>query len=217
MTSVLVSPSAWYLMRGSGLVTLALLSGAIAIGVLGTQRWQSALWPRFVTGDLHRNVSLLAVCFLGVHIVTALVDGWVHLRWVDAVVPFVSPYKPLWVGLGALAVDLLVAVVITSLLRRHIGYRTWRAVHWGTWLAWPIAVIHSIGVGSDTRSGFGLYVVLGCIGLVGAAALWRLGSLARSRIGAWLAEPGPGDAVPAGRAMAPTPAASATSRPARSR
>jgi methionine sulfoxide reductase heme-binding subunit len=187
-TAALVTPADWYLMRGSGLVALVLLSLTVAIGVVGVQRWESASWPRFVTGEVHRNLSLLAVAFLGVHVVTAVLDGWIHLAWVDTVVPFASAYRPVWVGLGAVAVDLVLAIVLTSLLRRHIGYRSWRIVHWATWLAWPVAVLHAVGIGSDTRAGFGLFVVLACVGLVGLAALWRLSSLARTKATVWLDE-----------------------------
>ncbi|HEX4220497.1 MAG TPA: ferric reductase-like transmembrane domain-containing protein, partial [Acidimicrobiales bacterium] len=130
----------WYLMRGSGLVALLLLSVTLALGVVAVKRWESTRWPRIVTAGLHRNVSLLAVCFLGVHILTALVDNWIGLSWFGVVIPFQSTYRPVWVGMGALALDLLIAVMATSLLRRRIGRRTWRLVHWSTWALWPVAL-----------------------------------------------------------------------------
>ena len=105
----------WYLMRGSGLVALVLLSVTVALGVVGVKRWGSTRWPRIVTAGLHRNVSLLAVCFLAVHIITAVVDNWIGLRWFGVVVPFQSTYRPIWVGMGALTLDLLIAVMATSL------------------------------------------------------------------------------------------------------
>ncbi|HVX21838.1 MAG TPA: ferric reductase-like transmembrane domain-containing protein [Acidimicrobiales bacterium] len=164
----------WYVMRGSGLVALALLSAAVFLGVVGARRWRSPRWPRSVTAGLHRSVALLAVCFVAVHVVTAVLDSWVGLGWLDVVVPFRSPYRPLWVGLGAVAVDLAVAVTATSVLRRHLRYGTWRAVHWASWLLWPLAVLHGLGAGSDSRAGWGLVVVLGCVAPVAAAAAWRL-------------------------------------------
>jgi len=172
---VTTSKSDWYLMRGSGLVVLVLFSLTVVLGVVGVQRWQSPRWPRVLTASLHRSVALLAMCFLGVHIVTAVLDQWIGLGWLDVIVPFRSPYRPLWVGLGTLTLDIGLAVTVTSLLRRHIGHRLWRFVHWGAWLMWPLAVLHGLNAGSDTRAGFGLVVVLVCIGMVGAAAAWRVG------------------------------------------
>jgi len=175
LAAVAATPKAdWYLMRGSGLVALVLLSATVFLGVVGTRRWQSPRWPRFVTAGLHRSVALLAVCFVALHVVTAVLDSWVGVGWLDVVVPFRSPYRPLWVGLGAVAVDLAVAVTATSLLRRHLGHRTWRAVHWASWLLWPVALVHAVGAGTDTRADWGLAVVVGCAVPVLAAAAWRL-------------------------------------------
>ena len=175
MTAALTSPTDWYIARGTGLVALVLFSTAVALGVVGVRRWRSTRWPRLVTAGLHRSIALLAVCFLVVHIVTAELDRWIGLGWLDVVVPFRSPYRPLWVGLGTVAFDLALAITATSLLRRHLGHRLWRAVHWTAWLLWPVALLHGLAAGSDTRSGWGLVVVLACIGLVAAAAAWRFG------------------------------------------
>ena len=166
--------SVWYLMRGSGLIVFVLLSLTVALGVVGVNRWQSARWPRLVTAGLHRNLSLVAMCFLAVHVVTALLDSWIGLGWWGVIVPFESHYRPFWVGMGVLAADLVVALVATSLLRTHIGHRTWRFVHWGAWLMWPLALAHAIGAGTDSTSPLGLSVSVGCVGLVLAAVVWRL-------------------------------------------
>jgi sulfoxide reductase heme-binding subunit YedZ len=164
----------WYLMRGSGLVALVLLSVTVALGVVGVKRWGSTRWPRIVTAGLHRNVSLLAVCFLCVHIATALIDGWIGLSWFGVVIPFQSTYRPIWVGMGALALDLLIAVIATSLLRRHIGLRTWRLVHWATWVLWPVALVHALGSGTDVGSGWGIGIEVTCVAMVLAAVVWRV-------------------------------------------
>lgn len=175
MTVALETPLwVWYLMRGSGLVALVLLSLVVALGVVGATRWQSARWPRLVTAGLHRNLSLLALCLLAIHVGTALVDGWVGLRWFGAVVPFVATYRPLWVGLGVLAGDLVLAVVVTSLLRRHLGYRSWRAVHRATWLLWPLALAHGLTAGTDALEPWALATTAACAAMVVAAVLWRL-------------------------------------------
>ena len=133
----------WYLTRGSGLVALVLLTASVVLGVLEVKRWKTERWPRFITAGLHKNLSLLAVVFLGMHIATTVVDGFAPIGWLDAVLPFRSGYRPLWLGLGAVAVDLLIALVVTSLLRGRIGYRAWRAVHWVAYLTWPAAFARS--------------------------------------------------------------------------
>jgi len=173
MTLATTPLSVWYLMRGSGLVALILFSMTIGLGVVGVKRWQSSRWSRLVTAGLHRNVALLALCFLAIHVVTAVVDQFVGLGWLGVIVPFKSAYRPLWVGLGVVAFDIVLAVMATSLLRRHVRFRTWRLVHWGTWVMWPVALVHALGAGTD-RVSFGLFVSLGCVALVGAAAVWRL-------------------------------------------
>jgi sulfoxide reductase heme-binding subunit YedZ len=164
----------WYLMRGSGLVALVLLSVTVALGVVGVKRWGSTHWPRIVTAGLHRNVSLLAVCFLAVHIITAVLDNWIGLRWFGVVIPFQSTYRPIWVGMGALTLDLLIAVMATSLLRRHISRRAWRLVHWTTWVLWPLALVHALGSGTDIGSGWALGIVVTCVAMVVIALVWRV-------------------------------------------
>ncbi len=164
----------WYLMRGSGLVALALLSVTVALGVVGVKRWGSIRWPRIVTAGLHRTVSLLAVCFLAVHVITAIVDGWIGLRWFGTIIPFQSTYRPVWVGMGALTLDLLIAVMATSLLRRHLSRRTWRLVHWTTWLLWPLALVHALGSGSDIGSAWALGIGVSCVAMVLASLVWRV-------------------------------------------
>jgi len=167
----------WYLTRGAGVVTLLLLTATVVLGAMTSVRWSSPQWPRFVIEWLHRNVSLVVLMFLAIHVASAVIDGFVPLRWVDAVVPFSSAYKPLWVGLGAVALDLLVAVVVTSLVRVRIGYRTWRVVHWTAYACWPVALVHSIGSGSDTAHGWILVVdglvVVGALAAVGWRAAGR--------------------------------------------
>jgi sulfoxide reductase heme-binding subunit YedZ len=122
---------------------------------------------------LHRNASLFAVALLVIHIVTAIADPYVAIGWLAAIVPFTSSYEPIWLGLGALALDLALAVGITGLLRHRIGMRTFRLVHRLAYAAWPVAAIHGIGAAADLQSGILLGVVLVTILGVGAAMLWR--------------------------------------------
>ena len=173
--SLASTPALWYLTRGSGAVTLVLLTATVVLGIANSARWATAGWPRFVTEGLHRNLSLLAVGFLALHVVTTVVDGYVPIRWLDAVVPFRSAYRPLWLGLGAVALDLLAAVLVTSLLRARLGHRAWRAVHWLAYGCWPVAFAHGLGTGSDPGRAWMLAVDVAAAGAVLAAGWWRLG------------------------------------------
>jgi sulfoxide reductase heme-binding subunit YedZ len=168
------SLATWYVTRGSGMVALVLLTASVAIGVVTTVGWSTPRWPRFITLGVHRNVSLLAVVFLAIHIATTVVDGFAPIGWLDAVIPFRSPYRPLWLGLGAISVDLLIAIVLTSLLRRHLSYGAWRAVHWTSWAAWPVAVLHGLGTGSDSMNGWAQLVYVACAAVVLLACWWRI-------------------------------------------
>jgi predicted ferric reductase len=175
LTLAAAGPSAyWYLTRSTGAVALVLLTTAVALGVADVRRWSSPLWPRFVVDSLHRTVSLLAMVFLGLHILTAALDSFASISPVDAIVPFAGSYRPFWLGLGALAFDLLLAVTITSLLRQRFGYGSWRAVHWLTYASWPIALLHGFGTGSDVKSAWMLMLSVACVIVVLAAVVVRV-------------------------------------------
>ena len=126
----------------TGVVTLGFLTASVLLGILTSFRWSSATWPRFVVEFVHRNVSLLVLVFLAIHVVTVVLDSFAPIRWIDVLVPFISAYRPFWLGLGAIALDLLLALVVTSLLRHRIGFRAWRLVHWMAYACWPVAVLH---------------------------------------------------------------------------
>ena len=164
----------WYVSRGTGLVSLVLLTLTLLGGILVRGGVAPARTPRFVMWGLHRNVALLSLVFLAVHITTVVADSYVPINLVDAFVPFVSAYRPVWLGLGTVALDLLLAIVVTSLLRARIGHRTWRAIHWAGYALWPTAVLHGFGTGSDIGHLWFLSVSLACIAAVAGAVVWRL-------------------------------------------
>jgi len=177
VTGVLASsgPSVqWYLTRSTGAVSLVLLTVALALGVADVRRLSSPSWPRFVVDSLHRSVSLLALAFLAVHILTSVLDSFTSISLLDAIVPFAGSYRPFWLGLGAVAFDLMLAVIITSLLRARIGFAGWRAVHWLAYASWPVALLHGLGTGSDVKSGWLLVLSALCTLAVIAAVLVRV-------------------------------------------
>ena len=169
----------WFATRGAGVVSLLLFTAVTCLGLLTVVRWQSGSWPRFLTAELHRNLALLSLVFLGAHIATAIMDPFTSLGLVAALIPFASSYRPLWVGLGVIAIDLIVALIVTSLLRERIGQRAWRTIHWASYAAWPLALVHGLGAGSDAFAPWLLAIQGGCSVAVGGALLWRL-AVARS-------------------------------------
>lgn len=168
------STALWYLTRATGLVSLVLLSATVVLGVIASVGWTTERWPRFLSQAVHRNLSLFCLVLIGLHIVTTVADGYVPIGYVDALIPFRTPYRPLWVGFGALAFDMLLAVAITSGLRRRIGTRAWRNVHWLAYVCWPIALLHGLGSGTDARLSLALIITGLCVASVVAAIGWRL-------------------------------------------
>jgi DMSO/TMAO reductase YedYZ heme-binding membrane subunit len=164
----------WYLTRATGLVALVLLTLSMAFGLLSSVRYQRPAWPRFVTIGLHRNTSLLALAFTLIHIVTTLADSFVPIHVQDVFIPFISAYRPLWLGLGAIAFDLMLALTITSLVRTRMTYRSWRLVHWTSYLCWPVAVLHGLGTGTDTPVRWVLALTVACVAVVAVLTAWRL-------------------------------------------
>lgn len=222
-----MSHASWYATRGSGAVSLVLLTLVVALGIAGSLRLRSDRWPRFLITGLHRNLTLLTLAFLALHIATTLLDAFTPIGLRDAVVPFLASYRPVWLGLGAVAFDLLLALTVTSLLRARFGHRVWRSFHWLAYAAWPVAVLHGLGTGSDVRLGWLQVLTLGCLLLVGAAIAARVyaagvepsrkvaaaaaAGLAAVAGAAWYAQ-GPGAAGWARRAGTPT---ALLARPAR--
>lgn len=154
------------------MVALLLLTASVVLGVLAAAGWTTIRWPRFASQDLHRNLSLFCLVTIAVHVATTVVDGYVPISIIDAVVPFRTPYRTVYVGLGALAFDLFLALLVTSALRRQLGYRTWRAVHWLAYLSWPLAFVHALGTGTDTRTDWITVVDFACAVAVVGSSLW---------------------------------------------
>jgi sulfoxide reductase heme-binding subunit YedZ len=168
-----MSEAFWALGRGSGVVLLVLMTVSVLLGILTRSGRPIGSLPRFGVALVHRNIALLSVVFLAVHVLSLLGDPYAQLRLVDVIVPFVGAHAPFWLGLGTLALDLTGAVTLTALTRRWLGQRMFRTVHWASYALWPIALLHSIGQGSDARS---VWFVAGAVGaalLVLAAAIWR--------------------------------------------
>jgi DMSO/TMAO reductase YedYZ heme-binding membrane subunit len=174
-----VSPLLWWVDRAAGLVLLVLLTGALVTGLRSTAPRRVSGVPRFATLALHRNLALLSLCLLAVHVGTAVADSFVDIAWWQVVVPAGTGYRPLWVGLGTVAVDLLLAVVATSALRHRVGLRSWRAVHLLVWPAWLAGVGHALALGTDLhdQTPWAVLPVCACLVAVALAGAARLAAL----------------------------------------
>src|SRR6202043_2389076 len=187
----------WYASRATGVVALLLLTAVLVLGILVNRQGRLPGLPRFAVTNLHRNLSLLAVVFIAVHVLAAVLDTFVSIPLLSAVVPFASGYEQLWLGLGAISLDIMIAMIVTSLLRGRMNRILWRAIHLLAYLSWPIAFAHSIGSSKDLQQGWLLDLSIACALVITAAAVWRLASAARqlpraARVQAILARHTPG-------------------------
>jgi sulfoxide reductase heme-binding subunit YedZ len=175
VTDLLTDPQlTWFLARATGFIGLALITLSMVLGIGSSTRMSSAGWPRFVTQALHRNVSLFVLVLLAIHVLVVILDDYVTITVADSFVPFVSSYRPIWLGVGVLSSDLLIALWVTSELRHRLGYGTWRAVHWTAYLCWPLAIVHTLGSGTDTRKTWAVWLVVACVALVLLSVAWRI-------------------------------------------
>lgn len=175
----------WYISRGTGLVSLMLLTLVVVLGVLTRGGRPLPGLPRFAVAGLHRNAALLALMFLVIHVVTIVSDVYARVGWLDVFVPFVSNFRALWVGLGTIGFELFIAVIVTSMLRPWIGLRMWRAVHWAVYAAWPIGIAHAFGSGRDIGKSWMIAITALCIATVVGAVAWRIADAASGRSDAY--------------------------------
>jgi sulfoxide reductase heme-binding subunit YedZ len=156
----------WYVLRSSGVVALVLLTAVMVLGVATSGGWRIGGQPRFVTGALHRSISLLSVVFVAIHIVTTLLDHYAGVSLFASLIPFAPATNAFWVGIGVVSSDLVLALIVTSLLRSRMGLASWRATHWLAYLCWPTAFAHGVGMGSDAASWWFQALAFACLAVV---------------------------------------------------
>jgi predicted ferric reductase len=164
----------WALGRGTGTTALVFLTISLALGIATKSGRRLANLPRFVVADIHRVAALTGTILVTLHVALLYVDPYVQLRLVDVVVPFLGAYRPLSLGLGTMALDVLLVVILSSLLRHRIGPRAFRVVHWSAYALWPTAMAHALGNGTDASRPWFVAVSGGCAVTVAAALVWRL-------------------------------------------
>ena len=175
------STTLWYATRASGIVALGLLTATMVLGLLTAGRARARDWPGFAQQEIHRRISIMAVVFVAIHVLSSVLDTYVHVGWWAIAVPFTSPYSRFWVGIGTISFDLMVAVLVSSLLRSRIKPGTWRAIHWLAYVSWPVALAHTFGMGTDSREEWVIALGALCVVAVGLALLWRLRAIAKRR------------------------------------
>jgi DMSO/TMAO reductase YedYZ heme-binding membrane subunit len=161
---------------------LVALTATVAAGLIATDRIIMKPGHRIVAQAIHRALALLAMAFLGTHIVLEVLEG--NARVVDAVVPFLDPHKTFYVGLGTIASDLLVVIAATGIMRRRFtGERRpllWRAVHWTSYAAWPMGIVHSLLAGRQAKP-YVDWSYGACMIVVGVALVVRAAAEVRPR------------------------------------
>ena len=164
----------WALGRGSGLVALVLFTVALVLGVTTRSGRPVPGLGRTGVADVHRTAALTGTGLVLAHVVSLYLDPFAQLRLVDLVVPFLGADRPLWLGLGTLALDLLGVITVVSLLRHRVGPRVFHAVHLGTYALWPVALLHALGNGTDGGSAWFRTLAVACAAAVAGAVAWRL-------------------------------------------
>ena len=167
-------PVLWFLNRGTGMVLLVLLTLVTVLGIAARRSRAGTRVPGFVVPVLHRNLSVLALALMLVHAGSAIADEYVDIRWWQLVVPWRLSYLPWWLGLGTVACDLVLAVLISSALRNRLGHRGWHRVHLTSYAAWVAGTVHGIGIGTDTSSGAARATYLACAAAVAVAVAIRV-------------------------------------------
>lgn len=173
MTHTLIT-AMWYLGRGTGVAALFVFTLSVCLGIITRSGRRLPGLPRFALTDLHKTAALTGAGLLSVHIATLLVDPYAQLRLADVILPFQGQYRPLYLGLGTLAVDLVAVVVASSLLRHRLGPRAFRALHWLTYVLWPLALLHGLGIGTDAPTTWFTAFAAGCAALVAMVLTWRV-------------------------------------------
>lgn len=163
----------WFVARGSGMAAYVLLTAAVVLGITVSRHWHGERWPRLIVEGAHRWVVLTFFAFILLHTVTILLDPFTHFGLRDVVVPFGSAYRTLWLGLGVLASELLLAVGASVLVRRWIGYAVWHGLHLLTYLLFPLSLLHGLGTGTDTQEGWAALLYAGSVAAVVIALVWR--------------------------------------------
>lgn len=166
-------PTFWILARASGLTAYVLLTLSVLAGLVLRARPLGARLRAAAVTDTHRALAVLGLGFVALHGVTLVLDSTVRITPLALVVPGLTGYRPVATALGVLAAELMGLVYASFSLRRRIGARAWRRLHWATYAIFALATLHGLAAGTDSSRGWALSLYLGAIGAVAAATAWR--------------------------------------------
>jgi len=221
----------WDIARIGGFTTYGLMLASVLIGLALSMRVRSIRYPRFVTNELHRFVTLLAVVFAMIHGIAVAVDPYIKLSPVELLIPFASHYRPVWMALGVVAGYLLLAVYLSERIRPRIGYAWWRRFHSLAFVVYLLATVHGLGTGTDSRTPWAIALYVGgaiAVGSLLVYRLWPTGPVGRLRpavligsaiaivvVGTWAYRGplAPGWATAAGGTVTRVPATAAVAHP----
>jgi sulfoxide reductase heme-binding subunit YedZ len=159
--------------RASGLLAYLLLATSVLAGIVVKARpFGCALKPPVVT-DLHRFLAMLGLGAIALHGSALVLDQTVHISPAALFVPGLVPYRPVWTALGVLAFELMVVVYFSFALRRRIGSKAWRRLHWFTYGIFGLSTLHGLAAGTDSGRPWVLGLYGSAVGGVVAAAMWR--------------------------------------------
>jgi predicted ferric reductase len=140
----------WYVTRASGIIAYLLLWFSTVLGLAVTSKYLDGMLERIFTYDFHEFISLLAVAFTLVHVIVLTFDRYLPYSLAQILVPFISPYRPFWVGIGVLGFYVTLLVTVTFYLRNRIGARAFRVIHYLSLAGYIGVTLHGYFAGTDT-------------------------------------------------------------------
>ena len=168
------NPVDWYAARAAGVVAYLLLSLVVVLGTTMARKATLRRWPQFALEEVHRFAGLLVGAFVTLHVLTIAIDSWLPFSVASLAIPLLSSYRPVWVALGIVAAELLLALAVSNHYRRRLPYRLWRRLHYVNFAVWTAATLHGIGSGTDRSSPWLLALYAAAVGAVTAAVAVRL-------------------------------------------
>jgi predicted ferric reductase len=172
---------AWYAIRLLGILSWAALTGSVIYGLLLSTGILDAIAHRTVSFALHQELSAIGLGLALMHAALLTLDSSVPFTITELVVPFAAPYRPVWVGLGQLALYLTAIIILSFSVRRRIGQPMWRRLHYLTFLIAIATTLHGVYAGSDTSAPFALPMYLCATGLMLGLTGYRIGQAVRAR------------------------------------
>lgn len=164
----------WFIARASGLAAFGALTLSMVLGLLVTTKAAEPRVPRIFNFEIHSFVSVLALTLICVHVGSLLFDASFHFTPLAVVLPFMSPYAPVWTGLGVIAAWLVAIVTGSFWAKKRIGHKTWRKLHYISFAAYALSLVHGLSAGTDSSSVFVYWFYWGSVMVVASLLVLRV-------------------------------------------